>query len=64
MSTQKTNKALAKRVKKTKNGKIVARKAGKNHFNAKASSEKMRERGRTQKLDIKKKKINRMLPHS
>lgn len=31
----KTNKSYAKRLKVTKNGKILARKAGQNHFNAK-----------------------------
>lgn len=31
----KTNKSFAKRLKVTKNGKILARKAGQNHFNAK-----------------------------
>jgi ribosomal protein L35 len=31
----KTNKSYAKRVKVTKNGKILVRKAGINHFNAK-----------------------------
>ena len=33
----KTNKSFAKRLKVTKNGKILARKAGQNHFNAKES---------------------------
>jgi Ribosomal protein L35. len=37
----KTNKSITKRLKLTKNGKIVGRKAGQNHFNA-------RENGRTQ----------------
>ncbi len=31
----KTNKSFSKRLKITRNGKIVARKPGKNHFNAK-----------------------------
>lgn len=31
----KTNKAYSKRLKVTKNGKILARKSGQNHFNAK-----------------------------
>jgi ribosomal protein L35 len=31
----KTNKSYAKRIKVTKNGKLIARKAGQNHFNAK-----------------------------
>ncbi len=33
----KTNKSYSKRLKVTKNGKIVGRKAGQNHFNAKES---------------------------
>ncbi|MCE9628947.1 MAG: 50S ribosomal protein L35 [Candidatus Vogelbacteria bacterium] len=33
----KTNKSYSKRLRVTKTGKILARKAGKNHFNAKAS---------------------------
>ena len=36
----KTNKSFAKRLKVTKNGKIKARKAGQNHFNAKESRNK------------------------
>ena len=33
----KTNKSFSKRLRLTKNGKLMARKAGQNHFNAKAS---------------------------
>jgi len=33
----KTNKSYSKRLKLTKNGKLVSRKPGQNHFNAKAS---------------------------
>ncbi|MFA6227543.1 MAG: 50S ribosomal protein L35 [Candidatus Paceibacterota bacterium] len=33
----KTNKSFIKRLKVTKNGKIIGRKAGQNHFNAKNS---------------------------
>lgn len=36
----KTNKSFLKRLKVTKNGKIVMRKAGQNHFNAKVSRRK------------------------
>ena len=36
----KTNKSFLKRLKVTKNGKILARKPGLNHFNAKASRSK------------------------
>lgn len=37
MSTQKTNKSFTKRIKVTSTGKLMARKAGFNHFNAKQS---------------------------
>jgi ribosomal protein L35 len=33
----KTNKSVSKRLRVTKNGKVVGRKAGQNHFNAKES---------------------------
>ena len=36
--TIKTNKSFLKRFKVTKNGKILSRKAGQNHFNSKDSS--------------------------
>lgn len=39
----KTNKSYTKRIRVTKNGKLVARKAGQDHFNAK-------EGGRTKKV--------------
>lgn len=45
----KTNKSYTKRLKITKNGKILSRKAGQNHFNA-------REKRRTQ-ISVKKKMI-------
>lgn len=37
MATGKTNKSLAKRLKVTKSGKILARKPNQNHFRAKKS---------------------------
>ena len=45
----KTNKSYKKRLKVTKNGKILARTAGMNHFNAKESrsSQLKKKRGRT-----------------
>jgi len=45
----KTNKSYKKRLKVTKNGKILARKAGMNHFNAKESrsSQLDKKRGRS-----------------
>ena len=41
----KTNKAFAKRVRVTKNGKVLARKAGLNHFNARKSRAKQLKQG-------------------
>ncbi len=37
MKGMKTNKSYSKRLKVTKNGKVISRKAGFNHFNAKQS---------------------------
>ena len=37
MNGQKVNKSFAKRMKITRNGKVLTRKAGQNHFNSKAS---------------------------
>jgi ribosomal protein L35 len=44
----KTNKSFTKRLKITKNGKVVARKPGKNHFNAKESRSSQLNANRTQ----------------
>ena len=46
----KTNKAFAKRVKVTRRGKLVARKPGQNHFNAKESRRTQMKGRRTQQL--------------
>lgn len=46
----KTNKAFTKRLKVSRNGKITARKAGQNHFNAKESRNTQLNQGRTQTL--------------
>jgi ribosomal protein L35 len=50
MKGMKTNKAFLKRLKITRNGKIIARKAGQNHFNAKESRRTQLRKGRTQGL--------------
>ena len=60
----KTNKSYTKRLKVTKNGKIVARKAGQNHFNAKQSGTKRLARKRTQLLALPKRVTRRFLPKS
>jgi ribosomal protein L35 len=46
----KTNKSYSKRIKVTKNGKLIARRAGQNHFNAKESGRTQMKKGRTQSI--------------
>ena len=46
----KTNKSFTKRLKVTRKGKIVARKPGQNHYNAKESRNKQMNNRRTQSL--------------
>lgn len=58
----KTNKSYTKRLKVTKNGKILARKPGQNHFNAKQSGAKRLNRKRTQTLSLPKRVTRRFLP--
>lgn len=60
----KTNKSYTKRLKVTKNGKIVARRPGQNHFNAKESGRKHLNRKRTQTLTLKKRSTRRFLPNT
>lgn len=60
----KTNKSYTKRIKVTKNGKLIARKAGQNHFNAKESGRGHLNRKRTQGLTLSKKTTRRFLPKS
>lgn len=60
----KTNKSYTKRLKVTKNGKIIARKAGQNHFNAKESGSKRLARKRTQSITLSKRITRRFLPNS
>lgn len=59
----KTNKSFKKRIKVTKKGKLLARKPGGNHFNAKESREKQLDRKRPKKVDLSHKTKTRFLPH-
>lgn len=59
----KTNKSFTKRLKVTRNGKILARKPGKNHFNAKASRKKQLDGKRSQQIVLSRKTLDRMMPH-
>jgi len=57
----KTNKSFAKRLKVTKNGKILARKPGQNHFNAKARRRKQLNKKGTTGFKIGNKDASRFL---
>jgi len=59
----KTNKSLSKRLKITKTGKILARKAGKGHFNAKQKRTKQLAGKKLVHFNLKKKNISRFLPN-
>jgi len=60
----KTNKSYTKRIKVTKNGKLIARRPGQNHFNAKQSGTTNQARKRTQRLTLGKRVTRRFLPKS
>ncbi len=60
----KTNKSYTKRLRVTKNGKIVARKPGQNHFNAKSSGTERQARKRTATLVMSNRDRRRFLPSS
>jgi ribosomal protein L35 len=59
----KTNKAYTKRLKVTKNSKILMRGKGQNHFNAKARRRAQLGRKRMSALHMKKGDIARFLPN-
>jgi len=57
----KTNKSYTKRLKVTRNGKLVARKAGQNHFNAKESGQEKMRGNRTTLFEMSNKNRSRFL---
>jgi len=57
----KTNKAYKKRIKLTRQGKLVARKAGQGHFNAKESRSTQLDKKRTTTLNMTNKSKRRFL---
>lgn len=59
----KTNKAYTKRLKVTKRGKILARKPGQCHFNAKESGNITRGKKKTFSLKLSKRITRRFLPN-
>ncbi|MEK7510723.1 MAG: 50S ribosomal protein L35 [Patescibacteria group bacterium] len=58
----KTNKSYSKRIRSTKNGKLVVRKAGQDHFNAKERGRTKNEKGRAQSLTVTNHVRRRFLP--
>lgn len=60
----KTNKSFTKRLKVTRTGKIIGRKPGQNHFNAKESRRAQLNKKRTQPFIIKNKAKSRFFATS
>jgi ribosomal protein L35 len=60
----KTNKSFTKRLRLTKNGKLMMRKAGQNHFNAKEGGRAQVARGRSSVLIMNNKDRSRFLSTS
>ncbi len=59
----KTNKSFSKRIRVTKNGKLVVRKPGQNHFNAKMSGNQKMAQKRSALLSMTNKQKSRFLPN-
>jgi ribosomal protein L35 len=60
----KTNKSYSKRLKVTKNGKILARAKGQNHFNSKESGQSQIKKGRPVQIKMNNKDKARFLSQS
>ncbi|MEX0917202.1 MAG: 50S ribosomal protein L35 [Candidatus Paceibacterota bacterium] len=58
----KTNKSYTKRLRVTKNGKILARRPGQNHFNAKESGKESLLKKRPTSLNLPKKARQQFIP--
>ena len=59
--SMKTNKSFQKRIKVTKRGKLVVRKTGQNHFNAKENSSERGAKGRNSEFHMSNKERSRYL---
>ncbi len=57
----KTNKSYSKRIRVTRNGKLMARKAGQNHFNAKQSGSQRSQKRRAVSISLSKRVRRRFL---
>lgn len=58
----KTNKSFSKRIKVTKTGKLKARRPGQNHFNAKETGTKNRQKSRSASIVMTPKTQSRFVP--
>ena len=58
----KTNKSYTKRIRVTRTGKLMARKAGQNHFNAKQSGSTRSGKRRAVEISLTAKEVRRFLP--
>ncbi len=61
--SQKTNKSYSKRLKVTKNGKVVQRRPGMGHFNAKEERKGQLKKKRTKHFNISSKTLSGFIPH-
>jgi len=59
----KTNKSLTKRMKITKTGKLLTRKPGQNHFNAKENRQKQLAGKKKNRIILKNKDVGKYLPN-
>ncbi|MFA6006771.1 MAG: 50S ribosomal protein L35 [Candidatus Paceibacterota bacterium] len=57
----KTKKSMSKRFRVTKNGKVIGRKPGQNHFNAKESRSKQLRNKRGVELEVRRKELSSYL---
>lgn len=60
----KTNKSFSKRIKATKNGKLLTRAKGQNHFNGKKTGQERLQDRNHQELTIKPTAQARFMPHA
>ncbi len=58
----KTNKSYTKRIRVTRTGKLMARKAGQNHFNAKQSGSQRSGKRRAAAVSLTARVVRRFLP--
>lgn len=64
-SAQKTVKAFSKRIKITKNGKMLIRKAGQGHFNTRADGNQTRQKRRDHDMsEANRTTVQRAMPHA